>query len=110
MVSRVALGLVFQVVFKPPAQLEATEAFEWYAQSHINMGEAFAAEVERTSGFLSRNPYLFPKVEQEVRRANLDCFPYSLFYVIDDDVVSVLSCFHQHRDPKSRGRLLGTPY
>jgi plasmid stabilization system protein ParE len=110
MVSRVALGMVFQVIFKPLAQLEATEAFDWYAQSHINMGDAFSTEVERTSGFLSRNPYLYPKIEEEVRRANLDRFPYSLFYVIDDEVVSVLSCFHQHRDPKSRGRLIGTPY
>lgn len=107
MVNHVALGMGFQVIFKPLAQLEATEAFNWYAQNHINMGDAFAAEVDRTSCFLSRNPYLYPKVEQEVRRANLSRFPYSLFYVVDDDVVSVLSCFHQHRDPKSRDRLLG---
>jgi hypothetical protein len=36
--------MVFQVIFKPLAQLEATEAFGWYVQSHINMGEAFSAE------------------------------------------------------------------
>ena len=105
MVSHVTLGMISRVIFKPLAQVEATEAFDWYAQSHINMGEAFSAELERTSGLVSRNPYLYPKVEQEIRRANLDRFPYSLFYVIDEDVVSVLSCFHQHRDPKSRARI-----
>jgi hypothetical protein len=33
-------------------------------------------------------------------------FPYALFYVIDDNVVNVLSFFHQHRDPKTREQLL----
>jgi len=52
------------------------------------------------------NPYLYPKVEGEIRRANLNRFPFSLFYVIDGEVVNVLSCFHQYRDPKSRDDLL----
>jgi len=41
-----------------------------------------------------------------MRRANLNRFPYSLFYVIDGDAVNVLSCFHQHREPKTRQQLL----
>ncbi|MBK5206831.1 MAG: type II toxin-antitoxin system RelE/ParE family toxin [Polaromonas sp.] len=98
--------MAFQVIFKPLAQLEASEAFAWYDQSHIGMGKAFLTELEHTSGFLSNNPYLYPRIEQKMRRANLNRFPYSLFYVIDDEVVFVLSCFHQHREPKSRDVLL----
>ena len=98
--------MVFQVIFKPLAQLEASEAFKWYSQSHIDMGDAFLAELERTNGFLANNPHLYPSAEQEIRRANLNRFPYSLFYVIDSEMVSVLSCFHQHREPKSRDELL----
>ena len=45
-------------------------------------------------------------VEAEMRRANLNRFPYSLFYVIDGDTVNVLSCFHQHRESKTRQQLL----
>ena len=99
--------MAFRVVFKSLAQLEASEAFEWYSQAHIDMGEAFLAELERASRFLANNPYLYPSVEPDIRRANLNRFPYSLFYVIDSEAVSVLSCFHQHRDPKSREDLRG---
>lgn len=53
--------MAFQVIFKPLAQLEASEAFAWYGQSDIGMGEAFLMELERTSGFLSNNPYLSPE-------------------------------------------------
>jgi len=100
----------FQVIFKPLAQLEALEAFAWYDQDHIHMGDAFLAELERTNGFLADKPNLYPCVEtmdsQEIRRANLNRFPYSLFYVIDGQTVNILSCFHQSRDPRSREELL----
>ena len=98
--------MVFHVIFKPLAQLEASDAFKWCSQSHIDVGEAFLAELERTNAFLTNNPYLYPSAEQEIRRANLNRFPCSLFYVIDGEVVSVLSCFHHHREPKSRDKLL----
>ncbi len=98
--------MLFRVIYKPLAQVEASEAYQWYAQPHIGMGDIFLEELERTSIFIARNPYLYSCVEVEIRRANLSRFPYSLFYVIDGDNVNVLSCFHQHREPKSRSQLL----
>jgi hypothetical protein len=65
------------------------------------MQSVFLEQLERTDRFLAVNPYLYPYVEQTIRRANLNQFPYALFYVIDEDTVNVLSCFHQNREPKS---------
>jgi len=48
------------------------------------------------------NPLLYPEVDPTIHRANLRRVPYSLFYVVDGQAISVLSCFHQHRDPGSR--------
>jgi plasmid stabilization system protein ParE len=94
--------MAFAVIFKPLAQSEVNEAYNWYQQDHIQMGGIFLDQLERTTDFLSSNPHLYPCVEQDMRRANLNQFPYSLFYVIDGDVVNVLSCMHQHRDPALR--------
>ena len=96
----------FGVVFKPLARREVSEAYEWYQQPHIGMGDDFLDELERTRGFIADNPYLYPQAEEAMRRANLNRFPYSLFYVIEGNSVNVLSCFMQHRDPKSRAQLL----
>jgi plasmid stabilization system protein ParE len=71
------------------------------------MGRDFLNELERVERFIRMNPLLYPRVEQEIHRANLRRFPYSLFYVVDGGTVFVLSCFHQHRDPKNRAQLLG---
>ena len=98
--------MLFRVIYKPLAQIEASEAHEWYGQPHISMGKAFLDELERISGFIASNPHLYSCVEGEMRRTNLNRFTYSLFYVIDGDTVNVLSCFHQHREPKTRQQLL----
>lgn len=64
--------------------------------------EAFFAELERVERFIRLNPLLYPEVDPTIHRANLRRVPYSLFYVVDGQAISVLSCFHQHRDPGSR--------
>ncbi len=97
--------MAFNVILKPLAQIEVANAYHWYQQPHIQMGDAFLLELERTSSFLASNPHLYQKVEQDLRSAHLNRFPYTLFYVIDGDTVNVLSCFHQHREPKSRDAL-----
>jgi plasmid stabilization system protein ParE len=94
--------MTIRLVFKPLAEAEIAEAFAWYAQPEIGQGEAFIDELERVERFIRLNPLLYPCVQDEIHRANLRRFPYSLFYVVDDETVSVLSCFHQHRDPGSR--------
>lgn len=91
--------MIARLAFKRLAEAEIAEAFAWYDQDDIGKGAAFLAELERVERFIRLNPQLYPKVEGDIHRANLRRFPYALFYVVDGDTISVLSCFHQHRDP-----------
>jgi plasmid stabilization system protein ParE len=91
--------VIARLEFKRLAEAEIAEAFAWYNQDGIEKGAAFLAELERVERFIRLNPLLYPKVEGDIHRANLRRFPYALFYVVDGDTISVLSCFHQHRDP-----------
>jgi toxin ParE1/3/4 len=52
---------------------------------------------------LSVNP-LFSIQYSNIRALKLRIFPYSLYYVINEDkkVVRVLSCFHNKRNPNKR--------
>jgi plasmid stabilization system protein ParE len=94
----------FELIFKPLAREEIAEAYRWYQQPQINMAAAFLLELERISRFITQNPLLYQRVEGDIRRANFNRFPYSLFYVIDGQTINVLSCFHQHRRPRRSTR------
>jgi toxin ParE1/3/4 len=48
---------------------------------------------------MSDNPRQFPTVSKNIRRALLHSFPYSLFFVVKDDALIVIACFHASRDP-----------
>jgi plasmid stabilization system protein ParE len=88
------------------AQMEVDEAYHWYSQVDIAMGDAFLADLTRTKRFIEANPFLYQRVEGEMRRATFKRFPYCLFYVIKNDRVIVQSCFHQSRNPKTRAQLV----
>jgi toxin ParE1/3/4 len=48
---------------------------------------------------MSDDPRQFPIVFRSVRRGLLRRLPYSLFFVIENDTVMVIACFHSSRDP-----------
>ena len=48
---------------------------------------------------MSENPFQFPVVFQDVQRARLRKFPYSLFFRAETDNLIVIACFHASRDP-----------
>jgi plasmid stabilization system protein ParE len=67
------------------------------------MGSDFRSEVRRTESFLKTNPLLYSKVTDDIRKAVLNRFPYSMFYTVnDDESITVLSVFHQSRKPVFR--------
>jgi len=98
----------YSVRYKPAASAEIVNAIRWYDQPHINQAASFVREIERTETHLTSRPELYQRVEGEIRRAVLRRFPYSLFYMIENDSVIVLACMHQHQKPRSREDLLGS--
>lgn len=91
----------FPVVFKPEAELEIIDAFQWYEEQSFGLGGEFLRSVKQGEAVLSRNPFLYQLQYKDVRCAFLRRFPYALHYIIENDSVFVLACFHFRRDPKS---------
>ena len=96
----------YSVRYKRAASAEVEAAISRYAQPEINQAPAFVKDLERTEAHLRAQPALYQQVEGEIRRAVLRRFPYSLFYVIEQDEVIVLACMHQHQKLRRREELI----
>lgn len=72
----------YTVRYKAAAAAEVVNAIARHAQPEINQASAFLRELERTEAHLAANPELYQRVEDDMRRAVLRRFPYSLFYVM----------------------------
>ena len=83
----------------PEAQAELLEAFHWYEERSKGLGAEFFRTVQACMSSIERNPEMYPFVYHDIRRALLRKFPFGIFYVIDQQRIAVLACFHSKRDP-----------
>ncbi len=88
------------IVFRLEAQAEFDEAFDWYEQQQLGLGEDFLVCVAEVLERVGSMPESYAVVFQDVRRAVVHKFPYLLLYEIKADQIVVLAVFHSKRDPK----------
>ena len=90
-----------RVRFRPQARAEIREARGWYESRVPGLGRAFISEVDTTISFLRLHPQMYAAVsdDEQVRRALLHRFPYSLVYeIVTPHEIVVLSCRHVRQD------------
>jgi plasmid stabilization system protein ParE len=88
------------IIFTQATRAELIAAQDWYETQAQGLGRRFRANVDSAAQRIESNPRLSPVVfTGGVRRALVRDFPYGLFYVIDQDAVTVIACFHASRDP-----------
>jgi plasmid stabilization system protein ParE len=88
------------VIFHNLAIADVEEAFCWYQEKQPDLGDSFIAELENKEEQISANPELYPRIYRNVHRAILHKFPFSAFYVIFPEFVSVIAVMHHSRDPQ----------
>ena len=89
-----------QFLIRPEAEAEIAEAFNWYEDQVVGLGEAFLLCLDAAFSAIVRNPLQFPRVHSIVRCALMRRFPYEIFFVNDTERIVVLSVFHAKRNPK----------
>ena len=88
------------VVLRVEAQTDFDEAFDWYDVRRPGLAADFAEAVQQVFDRISANPLLHAEVFQNVRKAVVHHFPYSIFYQVEPNQVLVLAVFHAKRDPR----------
>ena len=84
---------------RPEAQSDIRDAARWYEDREPGLGVRFLSEIRTSLQHISDNPLIFPIIEDDVRRALLHRFPYSIYFVNDPEAIAVIAVLHQHRRP-----------
>lgn len=82
------------------AESDAADAFSWYNNKREGLGEAFLLALDAKIHAIQRNPYQFPSIHRNVRRALTARFPYGLFFILEGQTIYILAIQHTRRDPK----------
>jgi plasmid stabilization system protein ParE len=89
------------VTFRPEAEFDVEEAFNWYRDQHEDLGDQFLAAVDEAVDQIQRHPRGQPRIYRDVRRALTKRYPYQILYVLRDETVVVVGVFHARRAPES---------
>ena len=93
----------YKIIVSLRAQSEIENAIDYYAQNSLYAPVNFIAVLKAAYKALGTTPF-FGIRYKNVRSLKLKRYPYSLYFVINENknTVKVLSCFHNKKNPDKR--------
>ena len=93
-------------ILLPEAFDDVAEAYVWYENRSVGLGDRFLDRVDECIDRIRRNPELCERIYKDYRRSIVHRFPYVIFYEHRADTITIYSVFHSAQDPqKWRERL-----
>ena len=83
------------------AQEDLDDAFLWYEDQEPGLGKEFIRCIDAKIAELNRHPLHHQVVlSDRVRRALINRFPFSIYFVNEKELVTIFAILHQKRSPK----------
>lgn len=86
-------------VFHPEALTEYAEAVQFYAQSRVELAQAFINAVENAIFQIVESPTRWRVIDEDIRRCLTRKFPYGILYTIEQDFILIVAVMHCSREP-----------
>jgi plasmid stabilization system protein ParE len=90
----------YRLIIRPEAEFDLEDAFTWYESQEPGLGSEFVRAIDACISTVGRNPLTYRLIYQEARRVLVRRFPYFLFYIVEEDTIFVIGCFHNKRNPQ----------
>lgn len=87
-------------IISPEAEEDLADARRWYQERRAGLGDEFLEQVEVAFEHVRRMPLVPTPKYRDVRRVLLKRFPYAIFYLVDDDRITIVAVYHTSRDPR----------
>ena len=92
--------MTHRLIINPEAEDDLAEIRAWYQTREIGLGDRFIVAVDRVFVRIADGPNRYPPYFEEVHRALVQGFPYSVYYTANNAEVTILAVIRQTRDPK----------
>jgi len=86
-------------IYHAEARDEYQQALLYYKDFSKDAAERFFISIETTVLLIREQPEAMPKVSNNIRRAVVKNFPYSIFFSLSENTVYILAIAHQRRRP-----------
>lgn len=91
----------YSLTVRKEAELDITNAFEYYENQRLGLGHDFLLCVEECLSKLERNASHYKIIYKELRRIAVRRFPYRILYLVQGKHIIVTAVFHVRKDPQT---------
>ncbi len=88
------------LIIRRDAERDIKDAYEWYEEKRLHLGNEFVVELELLIEKIEQNPKLYTEAFKNVRRALCKRFPYSIYFIEAGADIVVIGVLHQRRNPE----------
>jgi len=90
------------LAFHPSVEIDLTDAARWYESQQAGLRQRFIIEAHNCFQHLVSDAWLYAVRFDDIRRRNINSFPYGIFYFIEQNFVVVLGVLHAARDAQAQ--------
>lgn len=96
----------YQHIYDPIALLEYKDATGWYAERSETAAANFVKEIKEKITAICKDPFRYRNTYKKFRETSLSIYPYSIIYLIDESVKTIIitSVYHHKRSPRRKFR------
>src|SRR5947208_108067 len=81
------------------AERDLADVIQWYQNHAEGIGIHFVRCVDAVMESIARNPEAYPIYYKQIRRTLVHRFPFGVFFVFENEMISILAVLHLARDP-----------
>ena len=89
----------YRLIFTEIALEEFQEAVDWHKDKSSRPVEELEGSIEHLFNRIEDNPFQFPILYDDRRKAILLEFPYKIIFYLEDDTAVIIAFVHHSRDP-----------
>jgi toxin ParE1/3/4 len=93
--------LSLNLIIKDEAKIDILEAYHWYENERVALGDKFRLELEETFKKILASPDLYKNYNKPIRVCMVKGFPYRIFYEVESDNIVIYAVYHFKRDPEN---------
>jgi plasmid stabilization system protein ParE len=87
--------------FRSEAVEEIDDAFTWYEEQRVGLGDEFLFAFLARIHDLQEDPQRWAVLYRKIRACPMRRFPYIIYYRLLDDCINVIAVQHGHRNPRA---------
>lgn len=94
--------MIHELEIKEEADEEITDAYLYYENRQIGLGEKFMEQLEKYFDRIRQNPKHFQIRRKNYREAYIQKFPFSIIYEQEESKIIVYSIFLCYKNPDKK--------